>query len=74
MPYIGEENRHQHESPPAISGAIGVVEHAAQRSARLHVEAVKGLVEDAKNSDKAMYSIIACLVVLLVILTMMVMS
>ena len=35
---------------------------------------LKGLVDDAKNSDKALWSIIGCLLVLLAILTFMVLS
>ena len=35
---------------------------------------LKGMVDQAKSSDKAMYSVIACLVVILVILTLMVLS
>ena len=35
---------------------------------------LKGLVDDAKNSDKALWSIIGCLIVLLTILTFMVLS
>ena len=35
---------------------------------------LRGMVEDAKNSDKALYSIIGCLLLLLAILTFMVLS
>mmetsp|Transcript_11682 Transcript_11682/g.23812 ORF Transcript_11682/g.23812 Transcript_11682/m.23812 type:complete len:103 (-) Transcript_11682:230-538(-) len=35
---------------------------------------MRSMVEEAKNSDKAMYSMIFCLVILLVVLTMMVLS
>ena len=35
---------------------------------------LKGMVDQAKSSDKALYSVIACLVVILVILTLMVLS
>ena len=35
---------------------------------------LRGLVEDAKNSDRAMYSIIGCLTLVLMILTFMVLS
>ena len=35
---------------------------------------LRGLVEDAKNSDKALWGIIGCLLVLLAVLTFMVLS
>ena len=35
---------------------------------------MKGFMDDAKNSDKALWSIIACLIVLLVVLVLMVLS
>ena len=35
---------------------------------------LKGLVEQAKNSDRALYSIIGCLLILLGVLTTMVLS
>ena len=35
---------------------------------------MKGMIDQAKNSDRALYSVIGCLLILLGILTMMVLS
>ena len=65
---------------------LGEVGQALQKGrAQLAVEPVdpriadgllqlKGLVEQTKNSDRALYAVICCLVILLGFLTMMVLS